>query len=95
MDDLVKQLKDKAGLTDEQAQKSMQVLVEYVQSKLPPFMHGMIDNFISSNTGYDDLVDKAEGMADKAKDKMSDWANKAEDAAKDAINKFKKKDEKE
>lgn len=57
MQELIDQLKTKAGLTDEQAIKSLQIIKEYIQSKLPPMMQGMVDNFLGSSAGSD-FMDK-------------------------------------
>lgn len=46
MQDLIEELKTKAGLTEEQAVKAVQTIKEFIQSKLPPMMQGMVDNFI-------------------------------------------------
>ena len=46
MQDLVEQLKEKAGLNDEQALKAIETIKEYITSKLPPMMQGMVDNFM-------------------------------------------------
>lgn len=52
MEELVQELIDKAGLTKEQAEKSVKVTLEYVRSKVPPMMQGMVDNFFgSTDTG--------------------------------------------
>lgn len=48
MQELIQQLVDKAGLTPEQAAKSIEVIKEYIQSQLPPMMQGMVDNFMGS-----------------------------------------------
>ncbi len=54
MEDLVQELKDKAGLTEEQAHKTIQTIKDYIQSKLPPMFSGMVDNFLGSNTEPED-----------------------------------------
>ena len=46
MQEMVQQLIDKAGLTQEQAEKSIIVIKEYIQSQLPPMMQGMVDKFM-------------------------------------------------
>ena len=56
MDDLIQQLKDKAGLSDEQAVKALQTIKDYIQSKLPPMMSGMVDNFLNTTTHEDDRI---------------------------------------
>ena len=56
MEDLVKELMDKAGLTEQQAIKSLQTIKEYIQSKLPPMMSGMVDNFLGNKESKDDII---------------------------------------
>jgi hypothetical protein len=48
MQDIVKELIDKAGLTEEQAVKALQTIKEFVQAKLPPMMSGMVDTFLGT-----------------------------------------------
>ncbi len=105
MNHLIEELKAKAGLTEEQAVKSIQTLTEFIKSKVPPMMHGMIDSFMASE---ESVMDKMKDVAGTAKenmehfakdagDKMADWGHKAQDAAKDALDKLNnmmKKDDK-
>jgi hypothetical protein len=54
MQQLEQLLMDKAGLTNEQAVKSIQVIKEFIQSQLPPMMQGMVDNFMGNAAANDD-----------------------------------------
>jgi len=56
MHELIQQLVEKAGLTPEQAAKSLSVIKEYIQSQLPPMMQGMVDNFLGSQGDAHDKV---------------------------------------
>ena len=56
MQEMVQQLIDKAGLTQEQAEKSIIVIKEYIQSQLPPMMQGMVDNFMGQQQDPDDKI---------------------------------------
>lgn len=57
MQELVQELIQKAGLTQEQAEKSIQVIKDYIQSQLPPMMQGMVDNFMSGRqSGGEDRI---------------------------------------
>jgi len=56
MEDMVQQLIDKAGLTREQAEKSIMVIKEYIQSQLPPMMQGMVDNFMGQQPNANDKI---------------------------------------
>jgi hypothetical protein len=49
MEELVQQLKDKAGLTDEQTAKTLEIVKEYIHSKVPPMFSGFVDQFFASN----------------------------------------------
>lgn len=58
MKELIAELQSKAGLSEEQAMKALQVLTEHIKSKLPPMMQGMVDNFIGGQQPQaDDFVD--------------------------------------
>jgi hypothetical protein len=91
MQELIDQLKSKAGLTEDQAIKAVHTIKEFIQSKLPPMMHGMVDNFLAQNKNDDDdFVDGgSEEEGEDFTDKLSGWKDKAEDAAKDALGKLK------
>lgn len=58
MEDLVQQLQEKAGLTEDQALKALQTIKDFIQSKLPPMFSGMVDNFLSNaNSAGEDHLD--------------------------------------
>ncbi|HYC28307.1 MAG TPA: hypothetical protein VEB42_05810 [Chitinophagaceae bacterium] len=58
MNELVKKLTEEAGLTEEQAAKALNVIKEFIQAKVPPMMHPMIENFLASKgEGNDPLSD--------------------------------------
>jgi hypothetical protein len=94
---LLEQLKAKAGLNEEQALKAVQTIAEFIKGKVPPMMHGMIDNFLTEDESImDKMKDMAEtakenmeGFAKEAGDKMSEFGTKAQDATKDALDKLK------
>ena len=48
MDELINKLVAEAGLTPEQASKSLQVVVEFVKEKFP-MMAGAVDNLFGGN----------------------------------------------
>jgi hypothetical protein len=49
MEQIIKQLEEKAGLTEEQAIKALEVMKDFIQSKIPPMMHGMVENFLKDS----------------------------------------------
>lgn len=50
MEDLIKQLTVSAGINEEQAAKAIETVVNFIKEKLPPMMHGAVDNFIGSKS---------------------------------------------
>ena len=50
MEDLVQQLKERAGLTDEQAIKVIATMKDYLMGKVPPMFSGFVDSFFAKAT---------------------------------------------
>ena len=64
MDDLIKQITSKVGISDDQANGAVGVVLEFIKGKLPENMHSMIDGVIGGGDGGED----GGGLMDKAKD---------------------------
>lgn len=47
MDDIIQQLKEKAGLSDEQAMKALETMKDYILGKVPPMFSGFVENFFA------------------------------------------------
>ena len=47
MQELIQQLQEKAGLTPEQASKTIDVVKEFVKSKVPPFIGDTVDKWFA------------------------------------------------
>jgi hypothetical protein len=54
MEEIVAQLKEKAGLTDEQAAKSIEIMKDFILSKVPPMFSGFVDNFFADGNKASD-----------------------------------------
>ena len=52
MQELIQQLIDKAGLSEAQAQQAVSVTKDFIMSKLPPQMSGIVDGFFANNGGF-------------------------------------------
>ena len=63
MDDLIKQITSKVGISDEQAKGTIGLVMEFIKGKLPDNMHGMIDGVIGDGDGDE----AGGGMLDMAK----------------------------
>jgi nucleoid DNA-binding protein len=46
MQELVKSISEKAGISEEQAQKALDAVVEYAKEKVPPAFQGMVDGLL-------------------------------------------------
>jgi hypothetical protein len=47
MEELVQQLKNKAGLNDEQSVMAVQIMKEFVMGKVPPMFSSFVENFFA------------------------------------------------
>jgi polyhydroxyalkanoate synthesis regulator phasin len=103
MQELIEKLVAEVGLSSEQAGKTVETVLNFVKSKLPPAFAGNIEGLLQGKgleqkeEGFMDKAedmaeaakDKLEDLAEQAKDKLGDAADKAEDLAKDAFDKIK------
>lgn len=97
MQELIQNLKDRAGLTDEQAVKAIDTVKDFVKSKLPAAIAGNVDNWFTGlgaaapQPKKEGFVDKAEDFLDDVSDKVEDWTEKAKDKAEDIMKEAKDK----
>jgi hypothetical protein len=57
MEDLVKKIIEKTGITPEQAKTTIETIVDYVKEKIPPMFHGQIDKIMkSAKEKSDDII---------------------------------------
>lgn len=105
MQELIEKLIAEVGLSSEQASKTVETVLNFVKTKLPPAFSGNIESLLAGKTTEvkqesEGIMDKAEDFAEAAKDKLEDFAevakdklsdaaDKAEDLAKDALDKIK------
>lgn len=73
MADLIKELQERAGITEDQAVKTLYVLKEYVESKVPPMMRGMVDKLLG------DAFKNVPKPSEEKKSPGQPIANKAEE----------------
>jgi hypothetical protein len=51
MEQLVQELVSKAGLTEDQASRSVEIIKEYIMGHVPPMFSEFVENFFKSNEG--------------------------------------------
>jgi hypothetical protein len=62
MQELIDQIKEQAGVNDEQAAKAIEAVKNYVKSKLPPMLAGNVDTWFTGlsnqpKSNQDDFLD--------------------------------------
>ncbi|ATL47129.1 hypothetical protein COR50_07985 [Chitinophaga caeni] len=95
MQELIQKLQEKAGITAEQAEKSIDTMKDFIKSKLPAAIAGNVDTWFAgianqAETKKESFMDKAEDFLDEAGDKVEDWANAAKDKISGMFDKDKK-----
>ena len=62
MDELVKQVSEKTGLSEEMSRTAVNTVINYLKDKLPGPIAGQIDGFLSGDSPLDDLGDMGQGL---------------------------------
>ena len=92
MEELIKKLTDSAGITEEQAKKSIETVSAYLKSKMPKTFHSQIDTMMHGGTlsegVKEKLMDTAVDVKETTEDAMKEAAEKMEEAIKIMREKF-------
>lgn len=51
MEELVRRVSEKAGISEDQAQSAVNAVAEFLKEKVPPAYSGYIDSFLSGGKG--------------------------------------------
>lgn len=91
MQELINRLTEKAGITAEQAGKSIETIKDFVKEKFP-MLGGAVDNMFASQSAATATPPAAENKAESVMDKISDVipgqaGEKVEEFAKNAAHK--------
>lgn len=89
MQELINKVAANAGISNEQAQKSIETVSAYIKEKLPPVMHTQIDTIVGGGTLTDAFKKQMNEFADRADDVMKDFRNSAEEFTKKMQDRFK------
>lgn len=76
MQEYIDELREKVGLTEEQARKAIETIVAKVKTKIPEALHGSIDSIFSGKTG-DTAEQKARSFSDQAEDNIKEFRQQA------------------
>lgn len=66
MQELIKELVEKAGLSEEDAQKSVDVTMEFIKGKVPPAFQDKIEDLMNGNFDLMSLMSAFMGGGDKS-----------------------------
>lgn len=56
MDELIKQVANKTGISEDQARTAVNTVLDFVKDRLPAPLAGQIDNVVSGEGGAGDVV---------------------------------------
>ncbi len=62
MDELVKTVAQKTGLSEDQARQAAQATIDFLKSKLPPPIDSQIDNVLKGGGSMGDMAKGVGGM---------------------------------
>jgi len=62
MDELVQQVSQRTGLSDDVAREAVEAVLAVLKEKLPAPIAGQLDNFIEGSGSLDDLGDLTKGL---------------------------------
>lgn len=65
MEDLIKMVADKTGISSDQAKTAVETVVGFVKEKLPPGISDQLEGIISGKDVSGGLADLAGGLKDK------------------------------
>jgi hypothetical protein len=91
MQELIKQISEKSGISLDQAKVAAESVKSYLSSKLPESLHGPLNNALDGAKVPDMFADKLDVLKDRAselKDQASDKLKDLGDDAKGLLNKL-------
>jgi uncharacterized protein (DUF2267 family) len=65
MDELVKSVADRVGISEDQAKKAVDVVVGFLKQRLPGSVSGQLDSLIAGGSTGGSAADAAKGMGSK------------------------------
>jgi hypothetical protein len=65
MDDLVKSVADRVGISEDQAKKAVGVIVGFLKQRLPEPISGQLDSLMESGSAGSAAADAAKGLGSK------------------------------
>lgn len=90
MNELIKEISQKAGITEEQAQKAATVVSDFLKARTPHLMHEQLQVILDGGSWSDAFKKKFETLRDDVEDAARNLGKKAEEFASDIKKKFQK-----
>ena len=80
MDELKNLIKEKAGVTDEQAAKALEIMAAYVKERVPGIIHGQLDKIFAGKHLEDSIRDQAGELGNEVKERAEGLAKDLKEA---------------
>ncbi|MFL5731217.1 MAG: hypothetical protein ACJ75J_17140 [Cytophagaceae bacterium] len=84
MQELIKQISEKTGISPEQAKAAAESVKSYLTSKLPESLHGPLNSALDGAKVPDMFSDKLDTFKDRANEIKDQASDKLKDLGKDA-----------
>lgn len=88
MEELIKEVSTKAGITADQAKTAITTVAESLKSKMPHYFHTQIDNLINGGSLSEGVKNKMEDLKGDLEDAAKNLGKKAEEFAGDVKQKI-------
>jgi predicted thioredoxin/glutaredoxin len=88
MNPLASEIRQKAGITEEQAVKAAQAVSDFLKARTPHLLHEQLDVILNGGTLSDAVKKKFEILRDDVEDAARNLGKKAEEFASDIKKKF-------
>lgn len=88
MEELIKEICLKTGMTEQQARDAVKITVEKIKAKTPGILHSQIDKTLNGESMSDAIKSKFKELSDDADDAFKNFGTKAEEFAGDVKKKF-------
>lgn len=89
MEDLIKEISDRTGITVEQSKNAVLLLADKMKAKFPKAMHDEIDAVLNGGDFGDAFKNKMKDAGHKAEDIAKTFAKKADEMFSDVSDKMK------
>ena len=74
MDELKKQVMEKAGVTEEQATASIETITRYIKDRVPPVIHNQLDKIVAGKSLEESIRNQVDELGSEVKERTEGLA---------------------